>query len=172
MATYRFKEIKPESIQDNPFSAIGKGWMLITAGTLKNYNMMTASWGGFGVLWHKNICFCVIRPHRYTYGFMEKAKYFSLSFFDKKYKSILEFCGSKSGRDVDKTKETGLTPAKDRTGAVYFKEARLVIICKKIYFQQIDPKNFLDPKIEENYPKKDYHRMYVGEIVCCLIKDP
>jgi flavin reductase (DIM6/NTAB) family NADH-FMN oxidoreductase RutF len=166
----RFNEVKPEQLKLGPFIAIGADWMLITAGVLKDYNMMTASWGGFGVLWHRNICFCVVRPHRYTYEFMERSDKFTLSFFDKRYKDVLNFCGTNSGRNVNKTEKTGLTPIGKEPGAVYFKQARLVIICRKIYFQQIDPRNFLDPKIEENYPKKDYHRMYVGEVVKVLKK--
>ena len=165
-----FKEVSPELIKDNPFKLIGSDWMLITAGTIKNYNMMTARWGGLGVLWDKKICFCVIRPQRYTYGFMEKSQYFTLSFFEEKYRKILEFCGTKSGRDVNKTQETGLMPVEDSTGAVYFKQARLVIVAHKIYFQQMDPACFLDPRIHENYPNKDYHRMYVGELTRCLVK--
>lgn len=169
MMTGDFREIKPESIADNPFKLIGAGWMLIAAGDANRHNMMTASWGGFGVLWRRNVCFCVVRPVRYTYEFMERCEKFTLSFFDEKHKSVLEFCGAHSGRDVDKAKATGLTPLSDG-GAVYFKEARLVLVCRKIYFQQLDPAHFLDPSIEENYPKKDYHRMYVGEIARVLVK--
>lgn len=165
-----FKEIRAQDIKDNPFQAIGEGWMLITAGTIQQYNMMTASWGGWGVLWHRNICFCVVRPGRYTYEFMEKCDFYTLSYFDKTYKARLEFCGAHSGRNVDKMRDAELIPLEDKTGCVYFKEARLVIVCKKIYFQQIDPKNFLDPSIEKNYPNKDYHRMYVGEVVRCFVR--
>lgn len=165
-----FKEIEPENIKDNVFKLIGSDWMLITAGTLKSYNMMTASWGGFGVLWSKKICFCVIRPHRYTYSFMEKSENFTLSFFEEKYKKILEFCGSNSGRDVNKTKKTELTPISGSSNTVYFTEARLVIECKKIYFQDIDPKHFIASEIQQNYPDRDYHRMYIGEIIKCFIK--
>lgn len=166
-----FKEIKPQEISDNPFKAIGIDWMLITAGTLEKYNMMTASWGGWGVLWHKNICFCVVRPGRYTYSFMEEMDHFTLSYFDKKYKEKLEFCGAKSGRQVDKMSVSGLTPVQGPFGCVYFQEARLAIVCKKIYYQQVDPKNFLEAAIEENYPNKDYHRMYVGEVLRCFAKE-
>ncbi len=166
----RFVEIKPEQISDNTFKLIGSDWMLITAGTLDSYNTMTASWGGFGVLWNKNICFCVVRPNRYTYGFMEKADTFTLSFFDNSYRNALVFCGSHSGRDVDKAAKTGLTPVEAGNGSVYFNEARLVIECRKLYFQDINPANFIDPDIDKNYPQKDYHRMYVGEIVRCLQK--
>jgi flavin reductase (DIM6/NTAB) family NADH-FMN oxidoreductase RutF len=166
-----FTALGPLQIKDNPFKLIGADWMLITAGDKKKFNMMTASWGGCGVLWNKNVCFCFIRPVRYTYEFMERAENFTLSFFDKKYKSVLELCGAKSGRDIDKAKETGLTPVYEGQASVYFQEARLVIVCKKIYFSQIDPKNFLEASIEENYPKKDYHRMYVGSIIKVLQKE-
>lgn len=162
------RTMKPEQIKDNPFRAVGKDWMLIAAGNRQAHNMMTASWGAWGVLWHKPVCFCFVRPHRHTYGFMEKGSFYTLNFFDKKYRKVLNFCGSKSGRDVDKVKATGLTVRSDKSGAVYFAEARLVIVCKKIYFQDIEPRHFLDSSIEDNYPKKDYHRMYVGEVVRCL----
>ncbi|MFA5039458.1 MAG: flavin reductase [Candidatus Omnitrophota bacterium] len=168
-----FKRIKPEEIRDNPFQAIGQEWMLILAGSEKKYNMMTASWGAWGVLWHKPAAFCFIRPQRYTYEFMEKARVYSLNFFDAEYKKVLDLCGSKSGRAMDKPKEAGLTALSDeKSGALYFREARLVLICKKIYFQQIDPEHFLDPSIEANYPQKDYHRMYAGEVIACLEKKP
>ncbi|MGI6777907.1 MAG: flavin reductase family protein [Acetivibrionales bacterium] len=166
----KFYEIRPEQITDNTFKLIGSEWMLITAGRAESYNTMTASWGGFGVLWHKNICFCVVRPTRYTYEFMERSDTYTLSFFDERYKKALEFCGSKSGRDVDKAAETGLTPVESENKTVFFDEARLVIECRKLYFHDIDPKSFIDPTIENNYPKKDYHRMYVGEIIKSLAK--
>lgn len=166
----QFKEIAPESIDDNIFKLIGTDWMLVTAGERNKFNMMTASWGGIGVMWGKKIAWCVIRPHRYTYEFVERANIFTLSFFDEKYRNLLNLCGSKSGRDVDKVKATGLTPVVGSSNGVYFAEARLVIECRKIYFQDIDPKNFIDPSISANYPEKDYHRMYVGEIVTCMKK--
>ncbi|MEN6520106.1 MAG: flavin reductase family protein [Armatimonadota bacterium] len=166
------KKIKPEELKDNVFKLIGSDWMLITAGSAESYNTMTASWGGFGVLWSKNVCFCVIRPTRYTLEFVEKSENFTLSFFDEKYRDALSFCGANSGRDVDKAAETGLTPAAgSMPGTTSFAEARLVIECKKLYFQDIDPANFLDPSIEKNYPVKDYHRMYIGEIIECRISD-
>ncbi|GAI13637.1 unnamed protein product, partial [marine sediment metagenome] len=106
----KFQAIAPEDINDNVFKLIGSDWMLVTAGTPGSFNTMTAAWGGWGVLWTRNICFCVIRPSRYTYQFAEKATGYTLCFFEEKYRKVLEFCGSKSGRDVDKIAETGLTP--------------------------------------------------------------
>jgi flavin reductase (DIM6/NTAB) family NADH-FMN oxidoreductase RutF len=144
--------------------------MLITAGSRESFNTMTASWGGMGVIWNKKVCFCVVRPTRHTRLFTDSSSYFTLSFFEEQYREVLNYCGTHSGRDVNKIKETRLTPLfGDDT--IYFAEARLVFQCKKMYYQDIDPGNFLDPTIDKrNYPLKDYHRLYVGEIVSCLVK--
>ena len=165
------KEIKPEKIGDNTFKLIGADWMLITAGTQDSFNTMTANWGGLGYLWNKNVCFCFIRPPRYTYNFVEKTEIFTLSFFEEKYRDILKFCGANSGRDVNKIKKTGLIPVYSNSGAIYFEQARLALECKKIYFQDIISNNFIVSGIQTFYPKKDYHRMYIGEIVRCLAKE-
>ncbi len=166
-----FNEIDPYSLQENVFKLLDKKWMLVTGGRFESFNTMTASWGGFGVLWNMNVCFCFIRPTRYTYGFMEKSDAFTLSFFEEKYRDVLEFCGSHSGRDVDKIKETGITPVEGVLETVYFKEASFVFECKKIYFQDINPDHFIDPEIHEHYPERDYHRMYIGEAIRFLKKD-
>jgi flavin reductase (DIM6/NTAB) family NADH-FMN oxidoreductase RutF len=166
-----FHEVDPTTLPDNTFTLIEDEWMLITAGNLAHYNTMTANWGGFGILWRRKICWCVIRPHRYTYQFMESAPAFSLSFFTKEYKKALDLCGAKSGRDIDKAAATGLTPFETCPGIVSFTQARLIIECQKIYYQDLDPQHFLDPAIGKNYPDKDYHRMYLGEIIRCLAKD-
>ena len=163
------REINPEEVTENIFKLIGKEWMLITAGTKESFNTMTGAWGGMGVLWDKRICFCVVRPGRYTYGFMEKSDTFTLSFFGEQLRDILTYCGTKSGRDVNKVAETGLTPVFS-DGSVYFAEARLVLVCRKVYYQDIMPAHFLDKEIENFYPAKDYHRMYVGEVTACLKK--
>jgi flavin reductase (DIM6/NTAB) family NADH-FMN oxidoreductase RutF len=134
------------------------------------FNTMTASWGGLGVLWERKVATCYIRPTRHTFGFVEQALQFTLSFFDEKHRKALTYCGTHSGRDTDKVKGAGLTPVKEG-GFVYFLEARLVLACRKIYYQDIGPERFLDPRIEGMYPQKDYHRMYIGEIVKCLVQE-
>lgn len=165
-----FKEIAPEAVTDNVFKLIGADWMLVTAGDAGAFNTMTASWGGLGVLWNKNVCFCFIRPTRYTYGFMEKNQVFSLSFFEERYRKVLNFCGSHSGRDINKVEATKITPVQLPSGVTCFQEARLVIECRKAYYQDIQPAGFIDPSIAGNYPEKDYHRMYVGEILGCYAR--
>lgn len=158
------EEIDPETITENVFKLLNKDWMLITAGTLQRYNTMTASWGGLGVLWNKKICFCVIRPQRYTRQFVDQEEFFSLSFFTDQYRQMLEFCGSHSGRDCSKAAACGLSPFEFSPGVISFAEARLILGCRKIYFQDFDPTHFLDPAIAELYPQNDYHRMYIGEL--------
>ncbi|MFW9922938.1 MAG: hypothetical protein ACFFDW_06575 [Candidatus Thorarchaeota archaeon] len=65
-----FTEILPKDLKDNAIQLIGLDWMLIASGSKEKYNMMTASWGGLGVLWHKPVCFVFIRPSRYTFYFI------------------------------------------------------------------------------------------------------
>jgi len=166
--TKTFHEISTDDIIDNPFKLIGTDWMLITAGTKESFNTMTAGWGGMGILWKMQVAFCFVRPTRYTYRFMEKNKYFTLSFFDEKYRDILNICGTKSGRDIDKIKETGLKPLETKMGNIYFEQSRLVLECRKIYFDDIKPEHFLESKIHNAYPEKDYHRLYIGEIKTCM----
>lgn len=165
-----FREVPAGAIPDNAIRLIGDDWMLITAGTLDSYNTMTASWGALGVLWGRPVAFCFVRPQRHTYGFIERHDTFSLSFFRERYRNALTFCGTKSGRDVDKAREAGLTALAGNDGTVHFEQARLVFECRKLYFQDIDPDRFLDPAIADNYPKQDYHRMYVGGITRCLLR--
>ena len=140
--------------------------MLITSGTLDKWNTMTASWGSLGILWGKQVCFCFVRDSRYTYEFMNENELFSLSFFDESHRGALDYCGSNSGRDVNKAKETGLIPVLI-DGSVCFEQSRLTMVCKKIYNQDIDPTNFVDASIHDHYAAKDYHRMYIGEITGC-----
>jgi len=164
-----FREIDPFDLDESPFRIIGSEWMLITAGDREKYNTMTAAWGGFGTLWEQSVAFCFVRPTRYTYRFMEKADTFSLCFFEQMYKKVLDICGTKSGRDTDKVKACGITPVWEDGNTVYFNEARLVLLCRKIYHQDLLPERFLDPAINTHYPEKDYHRMYVGRIDRVLV---
>lgn len=166
-----FRESAPDKLSENPFTLIGNDWMLITAGTRGSFNTMTASWGGLGVLWERAVATCYIRPTRLTYSFMEREPRFTLSFFGKEHKKALTFCGTHSGRDTDKVKGSGLTPVHE-DAATYFAEARLVLVCRKLYWQDIAPERFVDPGIETMYPQKDYHRMYIGEIEKCLVRTP
>ena len=165
-----FNEVSVESLVLNPFTKIGKQWMLVTSGDMDKWNTMTASWGGLGVIWKKNVAYVFVRYSRYTYEFMEKNDSFTLSFFPESYKKALSFCGANSGRDVDKAGETGLIPFSASSGSVSFMQAELVLVCRKLYSGGIKPEDFYDPTVYDNYPTKDYHKMYIGEIEKVLSK--
>ena len=165
-----FKEITPYEITENPFSLIGKDWALVAAKNGGGCNMMTASWGGVGIMWNKPAAFTFIRPQRFTYGLMENEEYYSLSFYGEKYRKALQFCGTKSGRDFDKAKECNLTPCYDEA-APYFEEAELVLICRKMYAQDLNNESIIDKNtVAPQYSGGDYHRMYISEIVKVLKK--
>jgi flavin reductase (DIM6/NTAB) family NADH-FMN oxidoreductase RutF len=141
--------------------------MLVTAGTKEKFNTMTANWGGMGYLWHRPVVFVFVRPVRYTYGFIEATSGFTLSFFDKRYRDALNLCGTKSGRDCDKVKETGLTPIFTDLGYPAFTEASLVLECRKLYASQLDRDHFLDQEpVKSHYNTRDgLHKVYIAEIV-------
>lgn len=156
--------VKPQDLEVNPFDAVGRQWMLITAGDKENCNTMTASWGGLGVIWGKPSATAYIRQSRYTKEFVDREDYFTLSFFDEKYREALNLCGSVSGRDRDKIREAGLTPF-DAGGAAAFEEAELVLVCRKAYHQYMAPEGFdVRENLEKWYADKDYHTMYIGAI--------
>ncbi len=159
------QKIDCKAIKENVFSLIGDQWMLVTAGTKDSCNTLTASWGGLGVLWGGPVATIYVRPQRYTYEFLEKNDCFTLCFFGEKYRKELNFCGTKSGRDVDKIAECGFTVEVGTQGAPYFAQAELVLVCRKKYWQDIDKTHFLDAETDRKWYKDDYHRMYIGEIV-------
>lgn len=152
-----------------PLYKIDKEWALLTCGKKEKFNMMTISWGGLGTLWHKPIATIYVRPNRYTNEFIENNDYFTLSFYDEEYKKDLGFLGSKSGRDIDKISYTNLTPEFIDNG-ITFKEANLTIVCKKIYFQDLDKKNIPQTEIDRFYNNEPVHRMYIGEVIDIIDK--
>jgi len=161
------EKIEPADLKFNVFEQVGNDWMLITSGTQDKFNMMTASWGGMGVLWNKNVCFIFVRPTRYTFEFIEQNPLFTVSFFSENHREILELCGTKSGREIDKMKDIGLTPRFTQNGSILFNESLLSIECRKVYYNDLEPAHFITKDIDKHYPKNDYHRMYIGEIINC-----
>lgn len=166
-----FKEIEIKDLNMNPFTLIGNEWLLITAGNESKFNTMTASWGSLGVFWGKNSATIYVRQSRYTKEFIDLNDTFSLSFFSEDYKKALGICGSLSGRDVNKVEKANLTPVFDEISP-YFKEAKMTMICKKMYHTDIELANFDEPKFNETmYPDKDYHTIYIAEILKVLVKE-
>lgn len=162
-------EVNPEKFDQSPFRLVGQDWMLVTAKNSDKVNTMTASWGGLGVMWAKNVSFIVIRPQRFTKEFIDSSEQFSLSFFDDSFKKQLGYIGSVSGRDEDKIKKSELKVCYD--GSVpYFEEAKTVIICKKLYSQEYRPECFIDAELDSKfYPGSDYHTLYISEIQKILV---
>ena len=164
------RTVDPKTLNQNVFSAIGDQWMLITAGTADRCNTMTASWGGLGILWGGPAATCYIRPQRYTKEFVDREDYFTLAFFGEEHRKALSLCGSKSGRDIDKVKECGFTVKTASCGAPYFEEAELVLVCRKRFAQPMNPDNIPQEIKDKWYPQKDYHTLYIGEIIEVLAR--
>lgn len=166
-----FREIKPTEMSDNFIRSIGQEWMLITAGDRERCNAMTASWGMVGEMWGKHAAMVVVRPQRYTRELIEAHETLSLAFFDSAYRSALAYCGSRSGRDEDKLGNAGLTVAYTESGTPVIREARLVLECRKLYRDELREEAFLDSGLAARwYPEKDYHRMYLLEILRVYVK--
>ncbi|MBN7771760.1 flavin reductase family protein [Clostridium aminobutyricum] len=166
-----FQPMRADSFDFSPFRMIGKEWMLITAEKDGKVNSMTASWGGLGVIWGKNVAYIVVRKSRYTKELIDSSDTFSLSFLEhKKYGEALNYMGTVSGRDEDKIKGAGVT-VDHREGVPYIAEASTVMLCKKMCCQPITPDNFIANDIDKQwYPDKDYHDLYIGEIVEILTR--
>jgi len=167
-----FKKITYKEFSEGSVRLIADDWMLVAAGNYANkFNMMTANWGGLGWLWNKPVAFIFVRPQRYTFEFTERENYFTLTFFEEKYRHILNTMGSKSGRDMDKMNNSGLTPFETENKSIAFKEARIILECKKLYASKLEESKFTDNSVADKvYPKKDFHMMYIGEILNIWIK--
>lgn len=166
-----FKEIDIKKLNFNPFTKLSSQWALVSAGTKEDFNTMTISWGGFGVLWGKNTATIYIRPQRYTKKFIDSNDRFTLSFFDENHKDALKFCGTVSrNNNENKIKDSNLTPYY-LDGTASFEEADMIFVCKKLYHAPMPPENF-DAKENDAkwYPNKDYHIMYIAEIEKVLVK--
>ena len=148
---------------ENVLQLFERTWALITAGDRSSVSTMTASWGGAGVLWNRPVAFCFIRPQRHTFTLTEANDRLSLSFLPEQYRDALRLCGRLSGRDTDKFAAAGLTPAFEGD-TPYVAEARLVLLCRKLYADDLKKAAFLQPSLLENYPAQDFHRMYICEI--------
>lgn len=162
------KKIDLTTLTDNVFNLIGKEWLLITAGDKNGFNTMTASWGCIGWLWNRPVAVVFIRPERYTHLLAEQSDHITLSFLGNgdEAREIYNLCGSKSGRDCDKIKESGLQPIETESGNIAFTQSRLTLECRKLYKDSIKPECFIDNSISKWYGEKGcYHDAYILEIV-------
>lgn len=166
-----FKEVKVEEITMNPFTTIGKEWLLITAGNEEKCNTMTASWGAMGELWGKHVVTAYIRPQRYTKEFVDREGIFTISVLGEEYRKALTYCGKVSGREEDKMKTAGISPYfVDGTAGI--EQANMIMVCKTLYHDTIKPECFdVHENDEKWYPQKDYHTMYIAEVLKVLVKE-
>jgi len=161
-----FQLIDIKSLRDNPVSLFADNWFVVTAGNDSAFNQMTISWGALGSLWNAPVATIYIRDSRYTYQYINKGKYFTLCAFDEAYREKVLFIGSHSGKNTDKIKDTGLSPLKTKLGNIYYKEARLVMECEKIYSGDLLPEEILDSVGKNYYNNTDSrHRMFIGKIL-------
>ena len=171
------KEIRQMDL--NPYTLFAEKWAVLSAGNQENgYNAMTIAWGTIGALWekirHSNrlpVMSVYVRPGRYTNTIMNREEYFSVAFFSEKDKPKLGYLGSHSGKSEDKYAGAGLTPVfEDHT--VYPKEAQMVFICRKLYVSSLQENGFSDKDlIDFNYPDRDFHEVYIGQIEKILVKE-
>lgn len=165
------KKIEIQDFNENVFKLIGDDWLLINTYNEEKVNSMTASWGGMGVLWNKKVAYIFIRPQRYTQELLPNNEYFSLSVMGEEYRDVLNYLGSVSGRDENKLEKANLTVTKDENGAPIIEEARLNIIVRKLFCQQMTEDAFVDKDLVDiNYPNKDFHFVYVLEILKIIEK--
>ena len=151
-------------------SVFDKKWALLTAGDSDKFNTMTISWGGLGTIWGKPVATVYVRTSRYTHEFMDAKDFFTVSFYPESCKQILGVLGSKSGRDMDKMKESGLTPVQ-AGGSMSFKEAEVTLVCRKLFKKQLDVANMLEDVAKAMYEGQAPHDMYIGEIVDIIRKN-
>ena len=169
-----FHEICAKDFENSVFHTIAKEWMLITAEKQMDgkpvANTMTASWGGLGHLWGKDVAFAFIRPQRYTKQFVDENDCFSLCFFGGEQMEALRYLGTASGRDEDKIAKSGLTLT-HIDSVPCFEEASLVLLCRKLYVQTLEPEQFTDRAVADScYPNHDFHDLYIAEIQKALVR--
>ena len=146
------------------FEQFDKKWALLTAGNKDSFNTMTISWGGLGTLWNKPVATAYVRTSRYTHEFMDREDYFTISFYPEQYKNVLGILGSKSGRDMDKMRDSGLT-AKELDKSMTFNEAEVTLVCRKLFVGRLEVDNIIDDTAKTFYEGDAPHDMYIGEVI-------
>ena len=165
-----YVSVDPGEFTFAPFREIGENWGILTGQSEAGFNSMTVSWGAAGVLWSKPSVIVFVRPQRFTYGFLNDGDRFSLALMPPGFQKKIAVFGSKSGRDTDKYAVSGLE-ALVWDGVRFCSEAETVFICKKAGAGDFTADWFADQgTMEEHYPNRDFHRMFIGEIETILKK--
>lgn len=162
----RLKAVNPKDFSLEALRLFTERTPLLTAGDRTACNTMTIGWGGLGGFWQKPVCTVYVRQSRYTFQFLESHDYFTVSILPEDRKDALRLCGTRSGRDTDKISSCGLTVRYGAGNAPFFDEAELVLVCRKLYAQDMKPECVIDHGATAPFYKEgDWHRMYVGEVV-------
>ena len=166
------KRVDVNALTPEIFKIFSENNALLTAGDKADCNTMTIGWANFGTLWELPTCTVYVRPERYTYEFLERHEYFTVSVLRAEDRKTAQICGTKSGRDCDKIAECGLTLAYGEGDAPYFEESELVVVCRKLFYQDIDVSKVTDPRVTMFYTGSmgSDHRVYIGEVVEAYIK--
>ena len=160
------KQVDSMAIAEKAMNQIKKGaFLTVKAG--EDLNTMTIGWATIGFVWRKPIFMIAVRDSRYTFGILERAADFTVSVPAAGMHDEVMFCGTKSGRDVDKFKACDLKPVDSKqvvspvidTPGIHFE-------CKIVFKASMDPV-YLDEDYDSLYPEKDYHTLYFGEILAC-----
>lgn len=166
-----WKRIEPAEIAVNPIVKVGTEWMALAAGREGDMNAMTIGWGTWGVLWGRPVVTVYVSSSRYTYQFMERNDYFTVTGFPEEYRQALSYIGSHSGRDGDKLSDAGLTVEYTELGNPIFSEADLAVECRLLYSQELDREQSPEG-IRAMYDRGvGVHTMYIGEIVNVWVKE-
>jgi flavin reductase (DIM6/NTAB) family NADH-FMN oxidoreductase RutF len=165
------RRVNPHELRVTPFALFDRQWALLVAGRTRP-NPMTVSWGGLGTLWNRPVATVYVRPTRFTFSLLEAEPEFTLNFLPERYRAALDLCGARSGRDADKWRETGLGQVPGEAVPVpLVAEAELALECRVLATQDLDPARFLDRRIDSMYPRQDYHRIFVGEVLAAWAAD-
>lgn len=145
---------------------LSKGaFLTVSDGT--NINTMTIGWANIGIIWNKPTMMVMVRKSRHTYSIIENAKDFTVSIpIEVDLQKSLVYCGSYSGRDVDKIKESNLSIKKsNHVISPIISQCDMHFECKIVHSQLLTPQNLEDNIKEKFYINDDYHVLYFGEIV-------
>jgi len=160
------KKVDYMSVADQVMSQIKNGaFLTVKAGN--DLNTMTIGWATIGIVWQKPIFMVAVRDSRYTFTIIEKADDFTVSVPSENMTDEIMFCGTKSGRNLNKFKECKLTIKDSRTiFSPIIDVPGFHFECKIVFKSAMDPA-FLTDEYEKLYPKKDYHTLYFGQILDC-----
>jgi len=161
------KNLNYMNIAEEGINKIKKGAFLTVKGA-DTLNTMTIGWATFGFIWQKPIMMVAVRSSRHTFGIIENALDFTVTIPSGDMSKETAFCGSKSGRDVDKFKMCHLkTEDGQKVASPIIKVPGIHFECKIVFKSAMDPIH-LDKNYDKAlYPQKDYHTLYFGEIMAC-----